>query len=90
MRNFFVELQQSLPSTVLKHNRNESKIFNRFNSVATVLTVYGIETLCICIKKIRQLQVATVLTVYGIETELRNRLVYYFPYRRNSTYRLRY
>ena len=35
--------------------------------VATVLTVYGIETL-ISLKKKPLLSVATVLTVYGIET----------------------
>ena len=41
----------------------------RFIQVATVLTVYGIETLHIssfCCKGCRE--VATVLTVYGIET----------------------
>ena len=38
-------------------------------AVATVLTVYGIETyLCKVIPKCRCLLVATVLTVYGIET----------------------
>ena len=36
-------------------------------AVATVLTVYGIETLNIC-TLIRNTRVATVLTVYGIET----------------------
>ena len=38
--------------------------------VATVLTVYGIETLAQCLNQIAliTLMVATVLTVYGIET----------------------
>ena len=36
--------------------------------VATVLTVYGIETERKKTKKQKQLRVATVLTVYGIET----------------------
>ena len=37
--------------------------------VATVLTVYGIETLSIlCFKSLNLIGVATVLTVYGIET----------------------
>ena len=36
--------------------------------VATVLTVYGIETLTSMSLKIPHLLVATVLTVYGIET----------------------
>ena len=39
--------------------------------VATVLTVYGIETLAQCLNQIAliTLMVATVLTVYGIETD---------------------
>ena len=37
-------------------------------AVATVLTVYGIETSKFCQHKILFLSVATVLTVYGIET----------------------
>ena len=36
--------------------------------VATVLTVYGIETLPTYLNIITMLKVATVLTVYGIET----------------------
>ena len=41
----------------------------RFNlNVATVLTVYGIETALNGARCIPFLQVATVLTVYGIET----------------------
>ena len=59
-------------------------------AVATVLTVYGIETdpnkcECDCMKI-----VATVLTVYGIETLISiDRLVPWLP-SCNSTYRLRY
>ena len=37
-------------------------------AVATVLTVYGIETLASLKVKLLFLAVATVLTVYGIET----------------------
>ena len=40
-------------------------------AVATVLTVYGIETLMILLMAISLLFVATVLTVYGIETQCR-------------------
>ena len=38
------------------------------HAVATVLTVYGIETVILKILKMRHVNVATVLTVYGIET----------------------
>ena len=38
-------------------------------AVATVLTVYGIETSTMLSKKPMPLFVATVLTVYGIETQ---------------------
>ena len=38
-------------------------------TVATVLTVYGIETIKSLILSLAQSSVATVLTVYGIETE---------------------
>ena len=44
-----------------------------FLAVATVLTVYGIETVSNCCNAPRSSIVATVLTVYGIETE------YLFP-----------
>ena len=40
-------------------------------AVATVLTVYGIETLQVR-RKVALLVVATVLTVYGIETQHSN------------------
>ena len=62
-------LQQCLPFTVLKplcsiHEERKSWI------VATVLTVYGIETLKTMLLKLLRFvfSVATVLTVYGIET----------------------
>ena len=61
-------LQQCLPFTVLKLVRHDEN--TRPHEVATVLTVYGIETIAdsklpnfLCL-------VATVLTVYGIETFL--------------------
>ena len=59
--------------------------------VATVLTVYGIETkIPFLLEKINSCSVATVLTVYGIETYL----IHYYRggnyYGCNSTYRLRY
>ena len=38
------------------------------HAVATVLTVYGIETLVLLMLEIILILVATVLTVYGIET----------------------
>ena len=58
--------------------------------VATVLTVYGIETYCIkYVTRVINI-VATVLTVYGIETldtlQQRHQLIQSC----NSTYRLRY
>ena len=64
-------LQQYLPFTVLKLSRI-SLIIDTPHNVATVLTVYGIET-----PKLFEMalipvfvSVATVLTVYGIETKL--------------------
>ena len=44
-------------------------------AVATVLTVYGIETICCFLNLLRYKIVATVLTVYGIETTLQEFLV---------------
>ena len=63
-------LQQYLPFTVLKHHTFEA-IGEKIVCVATVLTVYGIETKFM--DELRWyieilLKVATVLTVYGIET----------------------
>ena len=66
-------------------------IISSFLSVATVLTVYGIETILGLQAKYSLFTVATVLTVYGIETVSKtfgsNRKV---CHRCNSTYRLRY
>ena len=61
-------LQQYLPFTVLKLIANNSHM--AISTVATVLTVYGIETCrdLIQVSFIDILIVATVLTVYGIET----------------------
>ena len=61
-------MQQCLPFTVLKHI-STSDNFIIISFVATVLTVYGIETLKKSRLK-RKLKVATVLTVYGIETHI--------------------
>ena len=62
------QLQQYLPFTVLKLylNLQDGCCLN----VATVLTVYGIETSKANNKPIIKFSVATVLTVYGIETIL--------------------
>ena len=47
-------------------------------AVATVLTVYGIETVCLGqLHRSCPQSVATVLTVYGIETTSRNRVIEY-------------
>ena len=62
------KLQQCLPFTVLKppgYSFNTDIVL----SVATVLTVYGIETMSEGHNLQYLLFVATVLTVYGIETE---------------------
>ena len=59
-------LQQYLPFTVLKPFNLLFVVLN-FH-VATVLTVYGIETLSIGLTSRVIKPVATVLTVYGIET----------------------
>ena len=64
-----MELQQYLPFTVLKHKQKINRE-ERQEDVATVLTVYGIETnkeSCTGILDSFHF-VATVLTVYGIET----------------------
>ena len=62
---FEMELQQYLPFTVLKLEQKISFMVN--GEVATVLTVYGIETSTNWIV-VEKAKVATVLTVYGIET----------------------
>ena len=59
-------MQQYLPFTVLKPLDASAKIFSFI--VATVLTVYGIETSSDKLRNNQNLIVATVLTVYGIET----------------------
>ena len=59
-------------------------------AVATVLTVYGIET-GICKTQGKHFYVATVLTVYGIETSVVTYATTLCHRERcNSTYRLRY
>ena len=60
-------LQQYLPFTVLKLFIIQAASI--ILSVATVLTVYGIETIYRRLIAIVRTTVATVLTVYGIETE---------------------
>ena len=61
---------------------------NDIQYVATVLTVYGIETV-FKVFIIAFYFVATVLTVYGIETE-ETAKKFVFVSSCNSTYRLRY
>ena len=61
-------LQQYLPFTVLKRKIYFSFYCQLTVTVATVLTVYGIETFNKQIKYCAGKIVATVLTVYGIET----------------------
>ena len=60
------------------------------SAVATVLTVYGIETIYISFSIITKYKVATVLTVYGIETLSIRATLRCLPRSCNSTYRLRY
>ena len=64
------ELQQYLPFTVLKLSTILINWFYDTCRVATVLTVYGIETWNFISRLPEILKVATVLTVYGIETQL--------------------
>ena len=60
-------------------------------AVATVLTVYGIETyLKFLMVKFLFNEVATVLTVYGIETWTYSCMYHVFLISCNSAYRLRY
>ena len=66
------KLQQYLPFTVLKRATSLRKRVNLRYLVATVLTVYGIETPQYGHLSTNSfLPVATVLTVYGIETQQR-------------------
>ena len=62
-------LQQYLPFTVLKHDVMVVGVMANA-TVATVLTVYGIETIFVSLDSIIMNKVATVLTVYGIETPI--------------------
>ena len=79
-------LQQYLPFTVLKL---EFLVLHQpFRTVATVLTVYGIETSVAFAVAFVPI-VATVLTVYGIETGQVHPSLFWLD-RCNSTYRLRY
>ena len=81
-------LQQYLPFTVLKQALVFGNHLGFFSSVATVPTVYGIETINAPVLEAILYLVATVPTVYGIETNyVLNVLVIYSC---NSTYRLRY
>ena len=60
-------------------------------AVATVLTVYGIETMrCDFNGVFKLVEVATVLTVYGIETCIECALLVVKLLSCNSAYRLRY
>ena len=61
-----IQLQQYLPFTVLKQKNRMHWSYDQ--QVATVPTVYGIETLHSNNHYRRFSHVATVLTVYGIET----------------------
>ena len=68
-------MQQYLPFTVLKLLSKPSSDAGKPNGVATVLTVYGIETYPSLLNSDYAVaSVATVLTVYGIETDQRNQL----------------
>ena len=83
-------LQQYLPFTVLKQPLCVVHVIEIY-AVATVLTVYGIET---CLNRSNTAitidEVATVLTVYGIETTFSQSSNPTNNVSCNSTYRLRY
>ena len=83
------ELQQYLPFTVLKL-LIASLTSSIGITVATVLTVYGIETIVYNHKTVYIQKVATVLTVYGIETQSHKPVLPQVCHSCNSTYRLRY
>ena len=88
MEKNYLKLQQYLPFTVLK--LAIGNVIVPIKKVATVLTVYGIETQYQVRLHRRNhiILVATVLTVYGIETYKYR--VYLPMVGCNSTYRLRY
>ena len=67
MHIVFYALQQCLPFTVLKLTVVSFRLLQQYK-VATVLTVYGIETMNLLLVGNFLKLVATVLTVYGIET----------------------
>ena len=67
-------LQQPLPFTVLK--RSDDFIYYFVTTVATALTVYGIETQQIHFEVDVCILVATALTVYGIVTYLKLLKIY--------------
>ena len=65
-------LQQCLPFTVLKRYFVVAYP-SQSNTVATVLTVYGIETVQFLLRKfLRQSLVATAPTVYGMRRRVRD------------------
>ena len=65
----YKQLQQYLPFTVLKLIHHHQSFYRKeYGYVATVLTVYGIETPVCRFNVVIHETVATVLTVYGIET----------------------
>ena len=83
-----IRLQQYLPFTVLKLHKVGNGVVVAI-PVATVLTVYGIETyICSKFCLLVAVEVATVLTVYGIETyfniismlEMLTQLQQYLPF----------
>ena len=82
-------MQQYLPFTVLKRVEPVTYLHPKLE-VATVLTVYGIETLKAGLMLLSSTRVATVLTVYGIETLSCSFLITFLFFSCNSTYRLRY
>ena len=85
-----ITLQQYLPFTVLKRCALKARFFCDLR-VATVLTVYGIETRIKTFKSRTLAVVATVLTVYGIETLCHLAMTSKQSISCcNSTYRLRY
>ena len=86
--NKYYVLQQYLPFTVLKLHKVGNGVVVAI-PVATVLTVYGIETyICSKFCLLVAVEVATVLTVYGIETyfniismlEMLTQLQQYLPF----------
>ena len=83
-------LQQYLPFTVLKLLFTIT-FFCHFILVATVPTVYGIETVVAAATTTQTVMlVATVPTVYGIETPSTSDVEHVDVTGCNSTYRLRY